>query len=241
MVVRLQTRKRQLELIQMEEKETINDFTTRITLLVNQVKACGEMIMKQYVVAKILRSSTTRFDKVVIAIEESKDLAKMSKEELQSSLEAHGQRMERENFGGRESQNSKNSTCEKGESSCNKNGGQGNFKGERRRIDKSKMQCFVCQKFGHFSRECNVNKKEPHVNESKVAIARQVFNEENTLLVMIIEWEYSSIRLRDNNNNNIFGNAAETCCNRLPIRCNRLEAEGSAMMSMKGEVHCSEE
>lgn len=34
-VVRLQTNKCQIELIQMEEKETINDFTTRITRLVN--------------------------------------------------------------------------------------------------------------------------------------------------------------------------------------------------------------
>lgn len=43
-MVRLQTRKRQLELIQMGEKETINDFTTRITRLVNQVKSCGETV-----------------------------------------------------------------------------------------------------------------------------------------------------------------------------------------------------
>jgi hypothetical protein len=33
-VMRLQTHKRQLELIQMEEEETIDDFTTRITRLV---------------------------------------------------------------------------------------------------------------------------------------------------------------------------------------------------------------
>lgn len=38
--VRLQTHKHQLELIQMMEKETINDFMKVITRLVNQVKAC---------------------------------------------------------------------------------------------------------------------------------------------------------------------------------------------------------
>ena len=38
-VVRLQTHKRQLEFIQIEEKETIFEFTTRIAILVNQVKA----------------------------------------------------------------------------------------------------------------------------------------------------------------------------------------------------------
>lgn len=81
-VVRLQTHKRQLKLIQMEEKEIINDFATRITRLVNQVKACGESITEQYVVAKILCSLTLRFDNIVVVIEESKDLAAMSKNEL---------------------------------------------------------------------------------------------------------------------------------------------------------------
>lgn len=63
----------------MEEKETNNDFVTRITQLVNQVKVRGETITEKYVVAKILLSFTPRFENIVLAIEESKDLAKMSK------------------------------------------------------------------------------------------------------------------------------------------------------------------
>lgn len=78
----------------MAEKETINDFTTRITRLQNQVKASGETANEQYVIAEILHSLTLRFDNVVIAIEESGDLATMSKEELQSSLDTHEHRME---------------------------------------------------------------------------------------------------------------------------------------------------
>lgn len=66
----------------MEENETINDFTTRITRLVNHVKACRKTVMEQYVVAKILCSLTPRFNNIVVAIEESKNLAMMSKEEL---------------------------------------------------------------------------------------------------------------------------------------------------------------
>lgn len=57
-VVRLQTHKRQLEFIKMEEKDTINDFTTRIVWLMNQVKSCRETVIQQYVVAKILGSLT---------------------------------------------------------------------------------------------------------------------------------------------------------------------------------------
>ena len=88
-MVRLQTHKRQFELVQMEEKESINDYITRITCLVNQMKACGETVIVQNVVAKILRSLMSRFDNIVVAIEESKDLLTMSKEELQISLEAY--------------------------------------------------------------------------------------------------------------------------------------------------------
>lgn len=81
-MVRLQTHKRQLELIQVEENETINDFSTRITWLGNQVKACRETVTEQYVIAKILCSLTQRFDNIVVAIEELMDLATMSKEEM---------------------------------------------------------------------------------------------------------------------------------------------------------------
>lgn len=73
----------------MEKKESIDDFTTRITRLVNQVKACGEIVTEHYIFAKILCSLTPGFDNVVVEIEESKDLGTMSKEELQISLEAH--------------------------------------------------------------------------------------------------------------------------------------------------------
>lgn len=72
------------------------------------------------------------------------------------------------NFGGRESQNSKILTCQRGDSNCNKNDGQGNFRGEKKRFDRSKKQCFKCQRFGHFVRVCNVNKKEPQGDEAKV-------------------------------------------------------------------------
>lgn len=77
----------------MKEEEIINNFITRIIRLVNQVKACGETVTEQYVVTKILRSLTPRFDNVVVAIEELKDLVTMRKEELQSSLEDHEKRM----------------------------------------------------------------------------------------------------------------------------------------------------
>lgn len=43
-----------------------------------------------------------------------------------------------QNFGGKESQNLKNSMSQRGESSYNKHGGHGNFRGERKIFDKRK-------------------------------------------------------------------------------------------------------
>ena len=45
------------------------------------------------VVTKFLRSLTPKLDHVVVAIEESKDLSSMTKEELQGTIESHEQRM----------------------------------------------------------------------------------------------------------------------------------------------------
>lgn len=128
-------------------------------------------------------------------------------------------------------------TYQRGESSCNKNGGKRNFRGEKKRFDKSKKQCSRRQRFGHFEKECNENKKEPQGDEAKVE--RQEFDEENTLLVMITKGECNSSRLRDNNNINS-RNASKIGCNWLHDMVNQLHAEENVMMSMKG-VECNKE
>ena len=55
--------------------------------------ACGENIKDQDLVEKVLRTLSSRFDYVVVAIEESKDFTEMKLDELQCSLEAHEQRI----------------------------------------------------------------------------------------------------------------------------------------------------
>lgn len=105
-------------------------------------------------------------------------------------------------------------------------------------VSTSKIQCFVCQKFDHFARECNANKKEYQVDGAKVT--RQGFDEDNTLLVMITEEEYNSNRLQDECNNNL--KKIETSgCNRSLIRCNRLHEEESNMVTMKEEIQCNKQ
>ncbi|XP_019442233.1 PREDICTED: uncharacterized protein LOC109346948 [Lupinus angustifolius] len=91
--VKLQTIRRKYELLQMEERETISDYLTKILTLTNQMKACGEEVRDQSVIEKVLRTLTLKYDHIVVAIEESKDLGAHKFEELQISLEAHEQRL----------------------------------------------------------------------------------------------------------------------------------------------------
>ncbi|CAK8534315.1 unnamed protein product [Lathyrus sativus] len=77
----------------MEESESITDFFTRVTKLVNLIKVCEGVLTSRSFVAKILRSLAPKFDHVVVAIEESKDLSTLTKEEFQRMLESHEQRM----------------------------------------------------------------------------------------------------------------------------------------------------
>lgn len=61
--------------------------------LENRIRANGENMKDLQIKEKILRTLTTWFEYVVIAIEELKDLSTMTVEELMSSLQTHEQRM----------------------------------------------------------------------------------------------------------------------------------------------------
>ncbi|GAU31479.1 hypothetical protein TSUD_386430 [Trifolium subterraneum] len=128
--VRLQTYKRQFELLQMEEKESVGDFVTRVSKLVNLMKGCGETMNDQSVVEKILRSLTPRFD-IVVAIEESKDLSSTTVEEIQGVLEASEQKLnERLEKGKNEfALQAHNNQAKRGKGKWSGNRGRGGYQG----------------------------------------------------------------------------------------------------------------
>ena len=93
--VKLQSLRRDFETSVMKTDESVQDFLSRVSVIVNKMRSFGEQCSDQTVVSKILRSLTPKFDHVVAAIEESKDLATFSFDELTGSLQAHEARLNR--------------------------------------------------------------------------------------------------------------------------------------------------
>jgi gag-polypeptide of LTR copia-type len=91
--IKLQGLHRDFETLQMKQEESVQIFLSRVTNVVNQIRTYGDDLSEQTVVAKVLRSLTPKFDHVVAAIEESKDLSAYTFDELMGSLQTHETRL----------------------------------------------------------------------------------------------------------------------------------------------------
>ena len=81
----------------MKDDEYIFDYFSQLLVIVNQMKRNGEKIEDIRVIEKMLRSLIPKFEHIVIAIEESKNLEILSLEELVGSLQVHEQRIQKMN------------------------------------------------------------------------------------------------------------------------------------------------
>ncbi|KAI3708032.1 hypothetical protein L2E82_37034 [Cichorium intybus] len=153
-VVRLQTLRCEFDGIKMRESETVEDFYNRVILLLNQLRLNGETIEDTRVVEKILRSLTRRFEYIVVAIEESKDLSTLSLESLLGTLQSHELRMKQfdsptyEQAFQFQSSNAHENSKEIAKYDQNDDRGKGKAK------SLSQVQCHYCQKFGHVKKFC---------------------------------------------------------------------------------------
>uniref|UniRef100_A0A803MSQ1 Integrase catalytic domain-containing protein n=1 Tax=Chenopodium quinoa TaxID=63459 RepID=A0A803MSQ1_CHEQI len=91
--VRLQTPRSDFSELAMGEKENVQNYLSRVTEIVCEMRSNGEKISNETTVSKVLRSLNDDWNNVVPAIEESKDLSSFTFDELMGSLLAHESRM----------------------------------------------------------------------------------------------------------------------------------------------------
>ncbi|XP_023755295.1 uncharacterized protein LOC111903769 [Lactuca sativa] len=91
--VKLQSLRRQFETLNMKPNEAVKEYLAKAASIVTQMRAYGDKISDEIMVAKVLRSLPVKFDHVVAAIEESKDLKTFTFDELMGSLQAHEARI----------------------------------------------------------------------------------------------------------------------------------------------------
>ncbi|GAU30894.1 hypothetical protein TSUD_381070 [Trifolium subterraneum] len=208
--VRLSTWKRQFELLQMDENESIAEYFNKITNITNQMKSCGSTVSDGDMVEKVIGTLSSKFDYIIVAIMEAKDVSTMKLEELQCSLESHEQRINARAKNRSTDQVLWAHTYKKGngnkkkgkdqfkkdnsqQESSKKNGDQGesldsdgNGKGKKF-MNKKNFQCYKCQKYGHFASECR-NKKVPRQYnnmESEANMAHDDSGSETDVVLMM--------------------------------------------------------
>jgi hypothetical protein len=94
---KLQTHRTQFESLKMKDEENVAAYFLREDVIVNTIKGLGDKVEEPMIVQTVLRSPPLRFDAKVSAIEEMKDLKKLTMDELHGILTAYEMRTKKEN------------------------------------------------------------------------------------------------------------------------------------------------
>jgi len=81
----------------MKSSESISDYHTRIMMIINHMRRNEEALTNARITEKILRSLDSRFDYVIVAIEEYKEVDKLTMNEFMGSLQAYEQKILKKN------------------------------------------------------------------------------------------------------------------------------------------------
>jgi hypothetical protein len=85
---RAQRLRTEFKSIRFKEGETVDDFTMRLSSLVGELGTLGEVIKEQQVVQKLLRVVLKHLSQVVITVEITQDLSKLTLEDAGGRLRA---------------------------------------------------------------------------------------------------------------------------------------------------------
>eukprot|EP00253_Pinus_taeda_P012937 PITA_12937 len=207
---KLQMLRRDFENISIKESDTIDSFFTQVIGLITQIRSHGEILEERRIVEKILRCLPSRFEAVVVAIEETKDLSQFTVDELSASLMSHEHRLNRGTYSsfeqafktqmsfgprrgrgrannrgrGRSQNRGRNNPTSTSGRSCNRNQDEGSSKQQAhgQRYDKSQVQCHYCKKYGHYANECREKQNDMNSRQNANFANEEDKNPKNVLL-----------------------------------------------------------
>lgn len=93
MAVKLQALLQGFETLHIKCNEGVQDYVTCVGELVNQMKMLGDTVSEAMVVKKVLRSMRPKFNHVVKAIEESRNITRLMLDEIIGYLSSHKMRL----------------------------------------------------------------------------------------------------------------------------------------------------
>ncbi|XP_073138113.1 uncharacterized protein [Henckelia pumila] len=189
----LQALRTEFETYRMKSGESFSDFFSRTLAIVGKMRAFGEKIEDVDVVEKILYLLTPKFNYVVCAIEESKNIDLLSIDELQGSLLVQETKLlqqdnaelalkvsseySNQGSGGRGSNNNNrgrgrgNYGYQQNQHQQNQHQDRGRGRGGYRPklVDKTNVECYRCHEYGHYKSECPSNLSNAHSEASNFA------------------------------------------------------------------------
>ncbi|KAD4384758.1 hypothetical protein E3N88_24926 [Mikania micrantha] len=188
MEARLQTLKAEFESTSMKDSERIDDFSARLASLESRSAALGAVIEEPKLVRKLLTAVPERFLNIVATIEQLVDLKTTKFQEIIGRLKAYEERTTGRNLSSsqdhlllsyEEWDAKKKNERGRGRGRASGRGrgsgrGSGSMEGgkapDRQKKDRSKLQCFRCDAYGHFSADCPTRKEEEHSNLTQAQV-----------------------------------------------------------------------
>ncbi|CAA7038224.1 unnamed protein product [Microthlaspi erraticum] len=172
---RLQTLMSEFERIRMKETDTIDDFGGKLAEIASKASALGESIEEPKLVKKFLKSlPRAKFIHIVASLEQLLDLNKTSFQDIMGRLKAFEERvrdedevqddqsklMYMEGQGNQSSQKYNYSESNRGRGRGGRfgrgrgRGGRGGRSNGDKERDTSNVECFRCDKLGHYAIDC---------------------------------------------------------------------------------------